>query len=337
MTGYGLPAGLLAFAGAGSGAGQGAFGALGGALQAFGQSEAAQARQADSEMQRMVEIARMEQQISQAQQQQALQQRQMQEEARRRQAYVQSLPQEQQALGNFAPDVLAKKQAEAMFAGKLTEDQRVDNELARAKFLHDTTLDRQKFAFEQQKHAVTEQQRADAVGKFKPESAKFYIGQVGKLNKELDSAAARYESATKSLKAGTATGDKAALMHMARLISDEALQEADVQRMVSEGVMPSWFESGWNALAGKSALEPQTRADMLDQLGREMTARHGAYAQNMNYLAGSIAPEIIPSERARVLGQVRDNPVQQQAPVQMQSSNPADYSDEQLRAIIGGG
>jgi len=74
MPMYGLPAGLLAFAGAGSGAAQGGFGgALGGALQAFGQAGAANAQSADREMQGLIDIARMQHQIGQAEEARALQ------------------------------------------------------------------------------------------------------------------------------------------------------------------------------------------------------------------------------------------------------------------------
>jgi len=118
MPMYGLPAGLLGFMGAGAGAQQGGFGALGGALQAFGQAEAAQADRGDRELQGLIQIARMNQEISAAEEARALQAQQAEQEAERQQAqqaYVQSLPQEQQAIAGAFPQVLAKQQAQAMF------------------------------------------------------------------------------------------------------------------------------------------------------------------------------------------------------------------------------
>lgn len=121
MPMYGMPAGLLGFLGAGSGVQQsGGFGgALGGALQAFGNASAAQSQGRDRELQGLLDIARLQQEIKGAEskeqeRRQAAQQAAKQQQAQ--QAYVQQLPQELQALGGFAPNVVANQQAQAAFA-----------------------------------------------------------------------------------------------------------------------------------------------------------------------------------------------------------------------------
>ena len=151
MPMYGLPAGMLAYMGAGAGGG-GFQGSMGGALQAFGQAETARAGQGDRQFEQMLQATRLQEQIRaqrmQEAQQAAAQQRALQEQAQQaeaRRGYIGSLPPEQQALAQFAPDVLAKQQAEAAFAGQMTEDQRVDNALAARKF----AFEQDRFAQEQ--------------------------------------------------------------------------------------------------------------------------------------------------------------------------------------------
>lgn len=295
MPMYGMPAGLAAFSGAGYGR-PGFMGAFGGGLEAFGQAQADQSAASDRQLQGILDIARMQQQIRGAEL----------EEAERRKAQAAALAQQGQAeelrmqLPRQYQELFDVDRATAIaraFPETLTADQAADNQ-----------LQRQKFEFEQAKYGNEQALAQQKLGRLSDEQSKFYVGKVGALNSSYDNALQRYQSATSSLDAGNATGDKAALVHMARLMSDEALNENDIGRMVSEGVLPGYFESWWNQTAGKGQLSDDQRRQIRGQLEREISSRHGVYSTGREYLAGTFNPAVIESERRRVLGDARANP-----------------------------
>jgi len=281
----GLPVGLNAFA-----AGLGSQNSLSPLAATYNAELGAGGGDRGNSYDKVLQVLELENLLNERQ----LQQQQAAVNAENLDAYVQSQPQERRALARFAPKVLAKEQAQAAFAGQLTEDQRIDNELAE-----------RRFQFDQTKFNAEQALKAEDKGKFSEAEGRYYVTEVGKADKAFASSLERYQSGVKSLAARNATGDKAALVHLARLLSDEALQEADVQRQVSEGVLPSYFESAWNAALGKDGLKPFQRREIRQQLGRELGTKYDSYDYTYARLSDSISPAISNSEKARVLGDRR--------------------------------
>ncbi len=169
-------------------------------------------------------------------------------------------------------------------------------------------LAREKFEFDQNKFQVDQRSKQADLGRLSGEQERFYIGEVNKINKEYDADLERYNSASQSLAASNATGDKAALVHLARMISDEALNESDISRLTSEGVLPSYFESTWNSVLGKGELSQQERLQVQQQIDREIQSKFGRYSTSRNYLGTTFDPRIKEDERRRILGDDRRDP-----------------------------
>lgn len=332
--------------------GFGAFPAFNQAQQMFGGARGVQA-DSDREMENMLRIARTEEQIRARQLEQA--DRQQAEEERKRQIGMQlaqqgqaeelraQLPQQYQELY----DVDQARALDQAFPAALTADQAVDNELAQRKFQTDSALAQQefqtdsklaerKFQFDRKKHALEQQGKLADRGRLKPEAKKFYMNQITKVDTEYAKDLERHQSATKSIAAGNATGDKASLVHLARMISDEALNESDISRLTSEGVLPSYFERSWNAVLGKGSLSPDTRAQVQQQIDREIGAKYQRYQVGRDYIAGTFDPEISEDDRSRVLGEQRTDPLAQRAvgPIRDPAKSTPAKIDARIRELM---
>jgi hypothetical protein len=288
--------------------GQGFAGNFLGALQQQQQLGASQAQAGNAQWDQMYKLARMQGEVEERdyiRSQRAMEQKQAAAAAEKQQAKDLQRALDEWELG----DVLKERGGDDLqtlsridmgtaikqgFPDQLTADQAADN-----------ARDDARFAMERRKYQDKQTKEQQALGKFADPQAQFFIKEVGKVDNQYAEAKQRYDSAIESLSSGNATGDKAALVHLARLISDEALQEADVARNVSEGVMPSYFETAWNTVAGKGELTGEARAQMAGQFQREMAAKYSRYSQGYDRIAGSIPETITPKERRRVLQEKR--------------------------------
>ena len=272
--------------------GGGFFPAFQGMMNQYGDTSGLQKQQA-AEIDQMVLMQQLQGQIAEAER--ANQARAQQRNQQLGQALDQwelrnELPENLQNLFDV-DQATAIKQA---FPDRLTADQAADNAREDARF-----------AFEQQKYANKMKLDQTKLGQFSEPEGRFYVQEIGKIDRDYGDAKQRFDSAIASLGAGNATGDKAALVHLARLISNEALNEDDVKRNVSEGVMPSYFETAWNTVAGKGELTPEARKQMMGQFQRELSSKFDAYSAGYDRIAGSIRPDITAEERRRVLQQKR--------------------------------
>ena len=246
----GVPAGLLALA-AGSGNRQGFGPQFSGSLGLLANAQSDQAAQSSRQFEQMLKMAAMEREI-QAEETAAAQQAQ---ERQSQQAYLQSVPQNQQLLAEAAPEEYIKAQIEQQNPPEMSSYQEAQSNLAIRKQNFDENMGRETLALNKQKVSME--------GATKPTLIRQYQNDFDKASKEFIAGKDKLRRLTSGLSLNTRTGDATAIYNLQSLVDPGSVtREGDIVilqpgRDWMPGLLPFV-----NQLSGRKRFTPAQRNEL---------------------------------------------------------------------------